>query len=143
MPQVMHSYIGEFEDLLGRIQETNRPGMEESVNDEDQKTEALVSHSGMQHIFLDVSAPQSLGQLSLESSKDENMVIISDCYDGMKEYDDFRNEGEGEMLTEDVAHSVMEAIWTEAEALVEAEARAEDDAWAKLTTTTTIEVCTS
>ncbi len=139
----MHSYIGDFENLLGRIQETSHcsPGMAELGDEEQriQKAETLTP-SGMQHVSSAVST-QPIGQPpSPESSKDGSMVI-NDCNDGSKG-DDFgneENEEEDDVLTEDAAHSVMEAIWTEAEALVEAEARAEDDAWAKLTTT--IEVC--
>ncbi len=142
MPQVMHGYIVDFEKLLERIQD-----MTESGNEEQRmlNIETLTS-SGMQHVPSATVSTQPIGQPSSPESppkNDGNMVVLCNDSGGSKEDDDeFEIEEEEEDddgLTEDAAHFVMEAIWTEAEALVEAEAKAEDDAWAKLTKR--IEVC--
>ncbi len=142
MPQVMHGYIADFEKLLERIQD-----MAESGNKEQRmlNIETLTS-PGMQHGPSATVSTQPTGQPSSPESplKDDGNVVDL-CNDGgrSKEDDDefeIEEEEDGDDgLTEDAAHFVMEAIWIEAEALVEAEAKAEDDAWAKLTKT--IEVC--
>ncbi len=136
----MHRYINDFENLLGRIQETNRCSvvMAESGDEEEQQIQKFetLTPSGMQHVLLAVSTQPICQPPSPVSLKEDESMVINDCYDGSKEeyFGNEEDEEEDDLLTEDAAHNVMEAIWSEAEALVEAEARAEDDAWAELTT---------
>ncbi len=136
MPQVMHGYITDFETLLERIQD-----MAESGNEEQQRMlnieTRLASSEGMQHIpsattysTQPIGQPPSSPESPLKDHGSGGNVL--DLYNDGD--DKFETEEDGG-LTEDAAHFVMEAIWTEAEALVEAEAKAEDDAWAKLTKT--------